>query len=69
MTRSPVVVSRTVQADPVHVQSRSGGGGGPGGPDEDLVGREQGVYLLVEAGQAAGAQDAPVEHGRLDVDV
>src|SRR5215471_3668017 len=53
------------EADAVHVQAGPGGDGG-GGADERLGGGEQGVDLLVDAGQGARAQDPAIEQGGLD---
>lgn len=45
------------EADPVGVQAGAGGGGVGGGADECLVDGQQRPGLLVDSGQAAGAQD------------
>src|SRR5262252_8712255 len=57
------------EAGPVGVSAGGGRGGvGDGDPDR-LVDGQQGVDLLGDAGQGAGAQDAAAQHGFLDLEV
>src|SRR5215469_4408256 len=57
------------EAGPVGVGTGSGEGGVGDGDPQGLVGGQQGVDFLGDAGDGAGAQDAAAEHGLFDLEV
>src|SRR5262249_1435980 len=57
------------EAGPVRVGAGGGEGGGGDGDPDCLVDDQEGVDLLGDAGQGAGAQDAAAQHGFLDLEV
>src|SRR5262249_56348604 len=57
------------EGGPVRVGAGGGEGGVGDGDPDCLVDDQQGVDLLGDAGQGAGAQDAAAQHGFLDLEV